>query len=106
MLMDDFLNLGFKTVVCAADARHFGNDQMGKIIDKSFVTGLPPEVDPCGENGEFHTFVYDGPVFKNSVVFQQGEVVEKVYRYSVQDANGNEEHKSTAFLFRDLLVNY
>jgi diphthamide synthase (EF-2-diphthine--ammonia ligase) len=47
------------------------------LIDEAFLSELPPEVDPCGENGEFHTFVYDGPNFKQPVTFFKGEVVER-----------------------------
>jgi len=44
-------------------------------FDESFLSRLPPRVDPCGENGEFHTFVYDGPVFENAIEVKVGEVV-------------------------------
>ncbi|HKC62801.1 MAG TPA: hypothetical protein VKB86_04155, partial [Pyrinomonadaceae bacterium] len=47
----------------------------GRLIDKDFLDALPPSVDPCGENGEFHTFVFDGPIFKHEVKFHVGEVV-------------------------------
>ena len=48
---------------------------VGRVIDEEFLSELPPGVDPCGENGEFHTFVFDGPIFKKPVRFSRGEVV-------------------------------
>jgi diphthamide synthase (EF-2-diphthine--ammonia ligase) len=47
----------------------------GRVIDVQFLADLPPNVDPCGENGEFHTFVFDGPIFRQPIDFTVGEVV-------------------------------
>ena len=49
----------------------------GRDYDLAFLESLPAEVDPCGENGEFHTFVYDAPVFSHPIEIQTGEVVER-----------------------------
>ena len=49
-------------MVCVNDA-YLGKEFVGRLFDESFLNDLPTEVDPCGENGEFHTFVYDGPLF-------------------------------------------
>ncbi len=48
---------------------------MGRAFDGPFLADLPPGVDPCGENGEFHTFVYDGPIFKERIAWTRGHVV-------------------------------
>ena len=72
LLIKEFLNLGFKAIITAADARFFGEDIPGTTLDENFVRSLPDGVDPCGENGEFHTFVYDGPVFSRCVEFKKG----------------------------------
>ena len=50
---------------------------VGAEIDTAFVNALPEDVDPCGENGEFHTFCFDGPIFKSKIRFTKGE---KVYK--------------------------
>ncbi|WP_136481860.1 Dph6-related ATP pyrophosphatase [Cognatitamlana onchidii] len=76
-LLNEFLDLGFKTVIVCANSKFFGEDFVGTVIDKSFINNLPKGVDPCGENGEFHTFCFDGPIFKRPVRFTLGE---KVYR--------------------------
>lgn len=76
-LLNEFLDLGFKTVIVCANSKYFGEDFVGTVIDKNFINNLPEGVDSCGENGEFHTFCFDGPIFKNPIDFQIGE---KVYR--------------------------
>ncbi|WP_242205123.1 Dph6-related ATP pyrophosphatase [Aestuariivivens insulae] len=76
-LIHEFLDLGFKTIIVCANSKYFNEDFVGTVIDKDFIDKLPKGVDPCGENGEFHTFCFDGPIFKNPIPFSIGE---KVYR--------------------------
>jgi len=76
-LLNEFLDLGFKTIIVCANSKYFNEDFVGTVIDKHFIENLPEGVDPCGENGEFHTFCFDGPIFKNPIPFTIGE---KVYR--------------------------
>jgi len=76
-LVKEFIDLGYKTiVVCARDGLQ---DFCGRIIDQSFLDDLPEDIDPCGENGEFHTFVFDGPLLTNPIKFKMGEKVYKTY---------------------------
>lgn len=77
MLVNEFLQLGFKTITCCVNDGYLGEDKVGAEITDEFIETLPSNVDPCGENGEFHTFCYAGPIFKTPVPFQVGE---KVYR--------------------------
>lgn len=60
------------TVVCV-DTQSLPHTCLGRPYDEAFLGSLPPNVDPCGENGEFHTFVHDGPMFRNPVSFRLGE---------------------------------
>lgn len=76
-LLNEFLDLGFKTIIVCANSKYFNDHFVGTIIDKDFIDNLPKNVDPCGEHGEFHTFCFDGPIFKNPIDFTIGE---KVYR--------------------------
>ena len=76
-LILDFINLGFKTITCCVNDRYLGEGMVGAEIDTAFVNALPEDVDPCGENGEFHTFCFDGPIFKSKIRFTKGE---KVYK--------------------------
>ncbi|HEU4484943.1 MAG TPA: diphthine--ammonia ligase [Povalibacter sp.] len=68
-LADEVLTEGFKAVVVCTDSRYLGDEFCGREYDASFIAALPPNVDCCGENGEFHTFVYDGPCFRHPVAF-------------------------------------
>lgn len=59
----------------ALDPAQISSDFIGRHFDHDLLADLPDEIDPCGENGEFHTFVYDGPIFREPVSFTTGEVV-------------------------------
>jgi len=71
----EFIELGFKAVIVCVDPAQLDPSFCGRLIDEGFLADLPPGVDPCGENGEFHTFVFDGPNFSKPVNFSIGEVV-------------------------------
>lgn len=65
----DFLAAGYKAIVTCVDARKLAIDFAGRAFDAAFLRDLPASVDPCGENGEFHTFVHAGPLFREPVAF-------------------------------------
>lgn len=73
-LMDDLIASGSKAVVTSVDARALDATFAGSEVDGEFLARLPAGVDPCGENGEFHTFAYDGPTFARPVSFTKGGV--------------------------------
>lgn len=72
-----FRELGFRAVAVCIDGKVLGKEFAGRELDEAFFRDLPEHVDPCGENGEFHTFVYDGPIFSKRVEFRTGDVVER-----------------------------
>lgn len=74
------IELGFKAYVVAVDSAALSASYVGRLLDRDYVESLPVGVDVCGENGEFHTFVFDGPLFKEPVRCRLGEVV---YRESL-----------------------
>lgn len=74
-LVKEFISLGYKTIVVCA--REDLKDFCGRVVDHSFLEDLPKDVDPCGENGEFHTFAFDGPIFTTPIQFTLGEMVYK-----------------------------
>jgi len=74
-LAREFIRLGFKAVLCCIDQKKLGSEFCGRDFDESLLGSLPPSVDPCGENGEFHTFVYAGPIFDHEIAIAKGEVV-------------------------------
>ncbi len=73
-LAERFIDLGFKAVITVVDSNVIGKEFAGREFDKQFLADLPAGVDPCGENGEFHSFVYNGPIFSKPVSFTKGEV--------------------------------
>ncbi len=81
-----FLAAGFRAFTVCIDPRKLDKSFAGRELDQAFFNDLPPTVDPCGENGEFHTFVFDGPIFSRPVDVTLGEVVQR-----------------DSFVFRDLL---
>ncbi|MFY0713083.1 diphthine--ammonia ligase [Seonamhaeicola sp. NFXS20] len=90
-LLNEFLDLGFKTIVVCANSKYFNKDFVGTVINKDFIKNLPKGVDPCGENGEFHTFCFDGPIFKNPINFEMGD---KVYREYTNPKTNNSDCES------------
>jgi uncharacterized protein (TIGR00290 family) len=76
-LAHQFIDLGFRARVCAVDPRRVDPSVAGQEFDQALLARLPDGVDPCGENGEFHSFVYDGPIFRYPLAVQVGEVVQR-----------------------------
>lgn len=79
-LINEFLRLGFKAITVCVNGALLDKSFAGRIIDSKFVEQLPEGVDPCGENGEFHTFCFDGPIFSKPINFTVGESVPREYR--------------------------
>jgi uncharacterized protein (TIGR00290 family) len=78
-LIHEFIGLGFKTITTCVNERYLDQSFVGRVIDEDFLRDLPANVDPCGENGEFHTFVFDGPLFQEPIPFVKGEIVYRQY---------------------------
>ncbi len=98
-LLDELLSLGFKAIIVAIDGSKLDKSFAGRVLDSQFIADLPEGVDPCGENGEFHTFVFDGPNFNHPVSFELGEVVHK--QYSAEHLA--DDH--AGFYFQELIPN-
>ena len=86
-LLREFIDLGFKAVIVCVSEKSLDSSFAGRIIDNSFLKDLPDNVDPCGEYGEFHSFVYDGPIFKEPIAFKLGGVVYRKYTPTQQNQN-------------------
>jgi uncharacterized protein (TIGR00290 family) len=76
-LAERFIAFGFRAILVCVDPRVLDPSFAGREFEESLLEDLPPGVDPCGENGEFHTFVYDGPIFAGEVDCRRGDVVER-----------------------------
>ncbi len=84
-LVRRFIELGFRAVVVCVDTQTLDRSFAGREIDEEFVRRLPETVDVCGENGEYHSFVYDGPIFKTRISHTLGEVVLREDRFCYCD---------------------
>jgi len=80
-LAHTFVALGFKAVITCIDSNALDKIFVGRAFDERFLSQLPSTVDPCGENGEFHSFVYDGPGFEEKILHTIGEVVLRENRF-------------------------
>lgn len=80
-LMQDFIGCGFKAVTVCVDNHALGKEFVGRKIDAAFVADLPAAVDVCGENGEYHSFVYGGPILRQEIAHGIGEVVLREDRF-------------------------
>ena len=87
-LITEFIELGFKAIIICLNAEVLDKSFLGREIDANFINGLPSDVDPCGENGEFHTFCYAGPIFRKSIRFEMGEVVHRTYKSPQNGSSG------------------
>lgn len=106
-IMQEFLALGFKAITVCVNATLLGKEFVGRVIDEQFLKDLPEDVDVCGENGEFHTFVFDGPIFSKPVDFTIGEKVLRSYTLHEEDTDNchktqSEQHYDTSFWYCDL----
>lgn len=76
-LARQMIQKGFEARLTCVDPKKLPPDFSGRPFNESLLTDLPAEVDPCGENGEFHTFAHAGPIFKKVIPIRQGETVER-----------------------------
>lgn len=80
-LAKKFIELGFKAITVCVDSNVLGKEFAGREFDEHFLDDLTEGIDPCGENGEFHTFTYDGPVFNTPISHELGEIVLRDERF-------------------------
>lgn len=85
LLARNFIEEGFRAVIVCVDTEQLDASFSGREFDESFLSDLPSGVDPCGENGEFHTFVYDGPIYSKAISHSLGEVVMRDGRFCYCD---------------------
>lgn len=86
-------DIGLEAMIICVDERVLDKSYLGRKVDRTLLADLPEDVDPCGENGEFHTFVYNAPFFKAPIELEKGEMVRKTY-----SVNGGE----AVFYFLDI----
>jgi len=84
-LAHEFIRAGFKAVISCVDTKLLDASFTGREFNEKFLSDLPASVDPCGENGEFHSFVHAGPIFKKPIYFALGEKVMREQRFCFCD---------------------
>ncbi len=103
ILINEFLDHKFRTITCCISDVHLDQSWVGQEITTSFIAALPEQVDPCGENGEYHTFCFDGPLFKKTIDFVLGEQVYKPIQLKNDDEEILETTQTNGFWFCDIL---
>lgn len=105
-LAEQFIDLGFQAVLSSLDGGKLDKSFIGKSYDKQLLNDLPEDVDPCGEYGEFHSFVYDGPLFKTAVTLKKGGIEGRSFEQSTGtndvSRGGLSEKASSTYWFLDL----
>jgi uncharacterized protein (TIGR00290 family) len=95
-LIKEFWSLGFQTIICCINNSVLPGEYSGKILSEHLVEKFPPNVDLCGENGEFHTFVFKGPIFKEDIRLKIAEQVIKSY---VVKEEGDDKHSAVEYSY-------
>ncbi|MDF1673256.1 MAG: diphthine--ammonia ligase [Vicingaceae bacterium] len=96
-LAKEFIQIGFRSHICSIDASKIPSNLVGVDFTYEFLNELPNEVDYCGENGEFHSYCYNGPIFNKRICFQINGVSEQKYEYNVL---------ISTYLFSDISLSY
>ena len=112
-LIREFIDSGFKAITTCINDKYLDKSFVGRIIDDAFLSDLPDNVDPCGENGEYHSFVFDAPFFSKPIHYETGEIVYRKYTTPEPDdqstvdsnrANNTNNPFDNGFWYCDLLA--
>lgn len=95
-LVNEFIETGFSSVVICVNEKFLPKEFCGRVFDKEFIKDLPASVDACGENGEFHTFAFDGRLFKNPVSYK----IDEIYHHAPVFSSG----EAASFYYAKLSV--
>lgn len=99
IIVQQIEDVGIETVIVCVNEAVLGKEFLGRKVNRALLNDLPAGVDPCGENGEFHTFVYNAPYFSSPIPIQQGEIVHRTY-----PGTNPETDKGYGFYFLDLTI--
>lgn len=104
-ILEDFIAKGFKTITCCINDSYLDRSWAGRIIDRSFIAELPASVDRCGENGEFHSFCFESPLYKSNLHIKTGRLTYRPLQVNLSDHPGHVPDIGTkGFWFCDLLL--
>lgn len=99
-LIGNFIQQGFKTITCCISTSWLPKEMLGRQVDETFLKDLPANTDPCGENGEYHSYCYAGPIFKHPITIKTGEMV---YREMTLKTQEEEIVEAPGFWYVDLM---
>lgn len=100
-LAQTFISEGFQTRICCVNDAQLDDTFVGRLFDTTFINDLPAAVDHCGENGEFHSYCFDGPIFSEPIAHKLGE---KVYKpLKIKTADCNKVGETRGFWYIDLI---
>jgi len=103
-LIRDFIHRQFMAVICCTNDAFLGEEWLGREIDLGFLASLPKNVDPCGENGEYHTFCFWGPIFKEPLSYLLGETIFRPLELKHAEDSGQQDIPVTrGFWYVDLV---
>jgi uncharacterized protein (TIGR00290 family) len=104
-LIQTFIDEGFQAILVCVNEKYLPREFIGRLIDQDFLKDLPAHIDPCGENGEYHSFVFDGPIFKEKIDFEKGEIVYRDYAPTTRQNDNTPANIAwdTGFWYLDLL---
>jgi uncharacterized protein (TIGR00290 family) len=103
-LIEEFIDVGFQAILVCVNEKYLPKEFVGRLIDQDFLKELPKNIDPCGENGEYHSFVFAGPIFKEKIDFEMGEIIYRNYS-PISNQNDNTHSNTnwdTGFWYLDL----
>ena len=101
-LLKEFLAAGFCSLLCAADVSKLQEEVVGQLLSETMLAEEFKDIDPCGENGEYHSFVIDGPIFSKPVPVTCKTVISKDYRFEALNEAGETEEHQSSFWFADM----
>lgn len=104
-VLREFWDLGFQAIVVCVNDRALDASFCGRLLDLDFLRALPPGADPCGENGEYHSFVFDAPYFSHPIEVVRGELVRRTYQPPAASVGGRaaDDPFAAGFWYCDLL---
>ncbi len=104
VILDEFFRAGFRTKICAANDALVPEEMVGADLRPESIRKLPAKVDPCGENGEYHSFVYTGPIFRYPLKLENGARTVEKHVFMVME-NGGSMQKELTYHYVDFKLN-
>lgn len=103
-LLTEFFQKEYKSLLCAVDTQLVDENEVGDLLSKEFLDKYKGKIDPCGENGEFHSFLINAPYFKNSLSVNVQDLYKQMHTFKVKNEKGEVEQLTQTFAYAKLAV--